>query len=241
MTHPASCRAAHPAQGPRAAPGAAAWCALLLVFSAAAFPTDAWPAQAYPVKAVRIVVPFSAGGGTDIIARLLAQKLSEAWGQQVVVDNRAGGGAVIGTEIVAKSGPDGYTLLLTANPHTANPVLNARLPYDALRDFAAVTMVASAPLIVVVHPSLPVRSVRELIAFAAARPGQLSYGSSGNGGPQHLAGELFKSMARIDMVHVPYKGSAPATTDLLAGQVQVGFSSMLTVLPHVKTSGMRVD
>lgn len=196
-------------------------------------------AQDYPTKPVRLIVPFAAGGGTDILARLIAQKLTESWGRNVVVDNRPGGGSVIGSELVARSTPDGYTLLLTANPHTSNPALVAKLPYDTLRDFTAVTMLASAPLLLVVHPSLPARTVGELITHAKARPNQLSYASSGNGGPQHLAGELFKHMAGVQMVHVPYKGTAPATTDLIAGQVQVAFSSLLTVLPHTKAGKLR--
>ncbi|HEV7390610.1 MAG TPA: tripartite tricarboxylate transporter substrate binding protein [Burkholderiales bacterium] len=196
-------------------------------------------AQAYPEKAVRLVVPFAAGGGTDVLARLIAQKLSDEWGRNVVVDNRPGGGSVIGSELVARSTADGYTLLLTANPHTSNPALVPKLPYDTLRDFTAVTMLASAPLMLVVHPAVPVRSVSELIAYAKGRPNQLTYASSGNGGPQHLAGELFKYMAGVEVLHVPYKGGAPAITDLLGGQVQLAFGAMLTVLPHVKGGKLR--
>jgi tripartite-type tricarboxylate transporter receptor subunit TctC len=208
--------------------------ACIATFSAAtAFTQD------YPNKPVRLIVPFAAGGGTDILARMVAQKLTEGWGRNVVVDNRPGGASVIGSELVARSTPDGYTLLLTANPHTSNPALVAKLPYDTLRDFTAVTMLASAPLLLVVHPSLPARNVSELIAHAKARPNQLSYASSGNGGPQHLAGELFKHMAGVQMLHVPYKGTAPATTDLIAGQVQVAFSSLLTILPHTKAVKLR--
>jgi tripartite-type tricarboxylate transporter receptor subunit TctC len=211
----------------------------LLAFAVVVITHGAALAQKYPEKAVRVIVPFAAGGGTDILARLIAQKLSDDWGRNVVVDNRGGGGSVIGSELVARSGPDGYTLLLTANPHTSNPALVPNLPYDTLRDFTAVTMLASAPLILVVHPAVPVRSVSELIAHAKARPNQLTYASSGNGGPQHLAGELFKYMAGVDLLHVPYKGGAPATTDLLGGQVELAFSGMLTVLPHVKAGKLR--
>lgn len=196
-------------------------------------------AQKYPAKAVRIVVPFAAGGGTDIIARIIAQKLSDDWGRNVVVDNRPGGGTVIGSELVARSTPDGYTLLLTANPHSSNPALVPKLPYDTARDFSAVTMTASAPLLLVVHPTLPTRTVQELIAYAKARPNQLTYASSGNGGPQHLAGELFKYMAGVAILHVPYKGSAPALTDLLGGQVQLSFTSLLAGLPHIKADKLR--
>ena len=208
-------------------------CAVLSPYSSGAL------AQPYPARAVRMVVPFAAGGGTDVVGRMIAQKLTDAWGQQTVVDNRAGGGSVIGTEIVARSAPDGYTVLLTAPPFATNAALLPRLPYDSLQDFAPVILAAMAPLIVVVHPSLPVRSIKELVTVAKARPGQLSYGSSGNGGPQHLAGELFKSMAGVDMVHVPYKGGAPATVDLVGGQVQIGFSSMLTVMTFVKAGRLR--
>ncbi len=196
-------------------------------------------AQKYPEKAVRIVVPFAAGGGTDIIARIIAQKLADDWGRNVVVDNRPGGGPVIGSELVARSTADGYTLLLTANPHSSNPALVAKLPYDTARDFAAVTMTASAPLLLVVHPTLPVRTVQELIAHAKARPTPLAYATSGNGGPQHLAGELFKYMAGVAMLHVPYKGGAPALTDLLGGQVQLSFASLLTSLPHIRAGRLR--
>ncbi|MGZ5127752.1 MAG: tripartite tricarboxylate transporter substrate binding protein, partial [Burkholderiales bacterium] len=163
----------------------------------------------------------------------------DEWGRNVVVDNRPGGASVIGSELVARSTADGYTLLLTANPHTSNPALVPKLPYDTLRDFTAVTMLASAPLMLVVHPAVPVRSVSELIAYAKARPNQLTYASSGNGGPQHLAGELFKYMAGVEVLHVSYKGGAPAITDLLGGQVQLAFGAMLTVLPQVKGGKLR--
>jgi tripartite-type tricarboxylate transporter receptor subunit TctC len=193
----------------------------------------------FPSRPVRMIVPFPAGGGTDLIARLIAGKLAERWQQSVVVDNRPGGGSVIGSDIVARANRDGHTLLLTANPHTTNPALHSKLPYETVRDFAAITQVASAPLLLAVHPSLAVGNVKELIAQARAKPGALSYGSSGNGGPQHIAGELFKSMAGVDIVHVPYKGSAPATTALLGGQVPMGFTSLLAVLPHIKAGKLR--
>ncbi len=217
---------------------AASFCTGCVAGTFALYTSDAL-AQPFPAKPVRMIVPFAAGGGTDVIGRLVAQKLVEAWGQQVVVENRAGGGSVIGTEIVARSAPDGYSLLLTAPPFTTNAALLPKLSYDSLRDFAPITLAAFAPLIVVVHPSLPVRSVKDLVAIAKARPGQLSYGSSGNGGPQHLAGELFKSMAGVELTHIPYKGGAPATVDLVGGQVQIGFSSMLTVLTFVKSGRLR--
>lgn len=194
----------------------------------------------FPTKAVRIVVPFAPGGGTDLIARTLAQKLTDAWKQPVLVDNRPGGGTTIGSDLVAKALPDGHTLLLTANPHTTNPVLHPKLPYDTLRDFAGITQIASAPMIVAVHPSLPARSVKELITLARQRPGQLSFATSGNAGPQHMAGELFKTSAGIDMVHVPYKGSAPAITDLIAGQTQLTFGSTFTVMPQAAAGRLRM-
>ncbi|MBI2294118.1 MAG: tripartite tricarboxylate transporter substrate binding protein [Betaproteobacteria bacterium] len=209
-------------------------CMVCVLTVAGLVPAPGALAQKFPEKAVRIVVPFAAGGGTDIIARIMAQKLSDEWGRNVVVDNRPGGGTVIGSELVARSTPDGYTLLLTANPHSSNPALVAKLPYDTARDFSTVTMTAAAPLLLVVHPTLPVRTVQELIAHAKARPNLLTYASSGNGGPQHLAGELLKYMAGVAILHVPYKGSAPALTDLLGGQVQLAFTSLLAGLPHIK-------
>ncbi len=212
----------------------AGW-ALLCVLGASAQGAE----SNFPQRAVRIVVPFAPGGGTDLLARTLAAKLSAAWSQQVVVDNRPGGGTVIGSDLVAKSAPDGHTLLLTANTHTTNPALHAKLPYDTLRDFAGVTQIAAAPMVLTTHPGLPVRNVRELIALAKARPGQLAFATSGNAGPQHLAGESFKTLAGISMVHVPYKGSAPAITDLIAGQTQLTFGSTFTVLPHASSGRLR--
>ena len=193
----------------------------------------------FPQRPVRVIVPFAPGGGTDLIARALAQKLSERWGQPVLIDNRSGGGTVIGSDLVAKSATDGHTLLLTANPHTTNPALNAKLPYDTVRDFAGVTQIATSPLILAVHPSLPARTVRELITLAKQRPGQLSYGTSGNGGPQHLAGESFKFMAGVSMIHVPYKGGSLAITDLMGGQTQLMFGSTFTVLPQLNGRRLR--
>ena len=178
-------------------------------------------AQSYPVKPIKSVV--TAGGPAEVIARLIAQKLADGWGQPVLVENRGGGGSVIGTDMVAKSAPDGYTLLLTAFPFTTNAAILPKLPYDTQRDFAPVTLAAAAPLIVVVHPSLPVRSIMDLVALAKAKPGQLSYASSGNGGPQHLAGELFNYMAGVSTTHVPYKGTGAATSDLVGGHVPMSF------------------
>jgi tripartite-type tricarboxylate transporter receptor subunit TctC len=197
------------------------------------------PAPAYPVKSVRLVVPSSPGGGTDILARVLAQKMSETFGQQFVVENRPGAGQVIGIEAVARSAPDGYTLLMAASAIVINEVLYAKPPYDTLRDFAPVTLGASLPNILVVHPALPVKSVRELIVLAKTRAGQLNYSSAGSGTSPHLSMELFRLMAGITLTHIPYKGSGPATVDLLAGQVQLSMPNVLTALPHIKGGKLR--
>ena len=194
---------------------------------------------AYPVKPVRLVVPSSPGGGTDILARVLAQKMSESLGQQFVVENRPGAGQVIGIEAVARSAPDGHTLLMAASAIVINEVLYAKPPYDTLRDFAPVTLVASLPNILVVHPALPVKSVRELIALAKTRPGQLNYSSAGSGTSPHLSMELFRLMAGITLTHVPYKGTGPATVDLVAGQVQLSMPNVLTALPQIKGGKLR--
>jgi tripartite-type tricarboxylate transporter receptor subunit TctC len=197
-------------------------------------------AQTYPAKPLRMVVPFPPGGTTDILGRVAAQKLSEALGQQVIVDNRPGAGGNIGTELVAKSPPDGYTLLTDpGSTLTINPSLFAKLPFDPLKDFAPVTILAAVPNLLVVHPSLPVRNVKELIALARAKPGQLNYASSGAGQSTHLSMELFKSMARVNMIHVAYKGSSPAITDLLGGHVLLMFDNMPSALPHAKAGKLR--
>jgi len=196
-------------------------------------------AQAFPSKPLRLVVPFPPGAGTDMFARVLAHKLSESLGQPVVVDNRPGGGAIIGTDIVAKSPPDGYTLLLSTTSHAINPSVYSKLPYDTLRDFATVTQVATVPIVLVVHPSLPVKTPQELVAFARSRPGELNVGSSGSGTVFHLAAELLKSTAGIDMVHVPFKGGSPALAALLANQVNVLFETSLTVGPQAKAGKLR--
>jgi tripartite-type tricarboxylate transporter receptor subunit TctC len=197
-------------------------------------------AQAYPAKPVRIVVPFPAGGNADIFARMHAQKLSEAWGQPVVVDNRAGAAGIIGSQLVAKSPADGYTLLLgTTGTHTTNPAVYAKLPYDPLKDFAPVSNLADSPFLLVVHPSVPAYSLRELIALAKSRRGQLNYASFGTGSSAHLAGEMLRSMARIEIVHVPYKGGPPALTDLIGGHVALMFNSLPAVIPQVKSGKLR--
>ena len=197
------------------------------------------PTAGYPVKQIRMLVPFAAGGPTDAIARAVGQKLTETWGQPVVVDNRPGAGGNIGTEIAAKAPPDGYTLFIGTVANAINQSLFAKLPFDFVRDFAPVTQNYITGLILAVHPSLPVQSVKELIALAKARPGDLSYSSSGVGGTPHLSGELFNTLAGVKMVHVPYKGSAPAMADLLGGQIQLTFDNMLTVLPQVKAGKLR--
>jgi len=219
--------------GRRAALSLAAALAILAPHAAAA-------ADAYPAKPVRFVVAFPPGGGTDIIARSIAQKLTERIAQQVVVDNRPGAGGNIGTDIVAKSAPDGYTLLMgSAGPLAINASLFVKMPFDPIKDLAPVTLAASTPNVLVVHPSLRAATVKELIALARARPGEINFASSGHGTPAHLAGELFNSMAGVKMVHVPYKGAAPALADLLGGQVQLMFSTMPPALPHVKDGKLR--
>jgi tripartite-type tricarboxylate transporter receptor subunit TctC len=196
--------------------------------------------QTYPVRPVRIIVTFPPGGPTDFVGRAMAQKLSEAFGQQFVVDNRAGAAGVIGTDVAAKSAPDGYTLLLgTSGGLSVNPALKARLPYNAFTDLAPISLIVVNPQILVVHPSMPVTSVRELIKLARSRPGQINYASVGIGSPNHLGIELLKSMAKIDMVHIPYKGTAPAVTDLISGRVSLMFNSMPSVLPHVTARKLR--
>jgi tripartite-type tricarboxylate transporter receptor subunit TctC len=191
--------------------------------------------EAYPTKAIRWIVTYPPGGPTEFVARAIGAKLTEAWGQQVVIDNRAGAGGVIGTDLAAKAVPDGYTLLFgTSAGLTINPALVSKLPYDPVRDFAPVSLLVINPQILVVNNSVPVNSVKELIAYAKSRPGQLNYASVGQGSPNHLGMELLKALAGIDMVHVPYKGTSPAVTDLLGGQVQLMFNSMPVVLSLVK-------
>ena len=196
-------------------------------------------AQAYPVKPVRIVVPFSPGGPNDILARIIGQKLTEAWNQQVIVENRPGGGTVIGTEIVAKSPPDGYTLLMVSTSHATNTILLRKLPFDTLRDLAPVILVASSANVLVTHPSLPAKSVKELIAIAKARPDQVAYGSGGNGTSTHLAGAMLSLMGGVKMTHVPYKGAGPATVSLLSGEISLMFGTILSSIPHIKAGRMR--
>jgi tripartite-type tricarboxylate transporter receptor subunit TctC len=195
--------------------------------------------QAYPSKTVRVIVPFPAGGGADIIGRALAQKLGESFGQQFIVDNRAGAFSSIGTELAARAVPDGYTLLIIGPNHASNPHLMRKISYDAIKDFAPISLLTSASYILIVHPSLPVRSVKDLIALARARPGQIDYGSGGTGTASHLGMELFKMMANIDMQHVPYKGGPAMLTDVLGGQIQVGYDNILTTIPQLRAGRLR--
>ena len=197
-------------------------------------------AQPYPAKPIRIVVPFAAGGIADIYARIIGARLADGWGQPVVIENRTGAGGNIGADTVAKSPPDGYTLVMSAlGPHAVNVSLFAKMPYDPVRDFAAVALVLEAEGLLVVHPSVPAQNVSELIALARSKPGALSFASAGMGTASHLAGELFKTMAGVEMTHVPYKGNVPAITDLMAGQTSLLFATMPTVLPHAKTGRLR--
>jgi tripartite-type tricarboxylate transporter receptor subunit TctC len=197
--------------------------------------------QSYPSKAVRLIVPFAAGGGTDLVARMLAQRLTETLGQVFLVENRGGAGGVIGADVVAKSPPDGYTLVMgTPGSMTINPNLTAKMPYDTLRDFAPVSLVTISPFVLTVHPSLPVKNLKEFIAFAKAQSGRLNYGTAGNGSVSHLSTEHLKSLAKISLVHVPYKGSNLALSDALSGQVQVLFDNLPAVLPHIKSDRLRL-
>jgi tripartite-type tricarboxylate transporter receptor subunit TctC len=202
-------------------------------------PAATAPTTPYPTKPIRIIVPQSAGGSTDLAARVVTQRLSDALGQPIVVDNRPGAGSLNGTETVAKAAPDGYTLLAVAASFTINPSLHEKLPFDPVRDFSAITRLAALPHIVVVQPSLPVKSVRDLVALAKAKPGELNYASSGVATSTHLATELFKYMTGTDMVQVPFKGGAPGVVGLLSGQVQLYFATISTALPHVKAGKIR--
>jgi len=210
--------------------------ALSICFLTIAF--NAW-AQSWPSRPIRMVVPLSPGGFADVPGRILAARLSSLLGYNVFVENRPGAGGTIGADFVAKSAPDGYTLLFTGTPHVISAWIYKKLPYDALKDFEPVALVASGPYVLVVNPQLPVHSVRELIAAAKAQPGKIDYASSGNGSAQHLVSALFASMAGIELNHVPYKGSGPAMQDLLGGQVKVSFAGIPNVLPHVKAGRLR--
>lgn len=221
----------------RESAAAIAFMAFILLSPAAG--AQAGDAAAYPNKSVRIVVPFSPGGSNDIMARLLGQKLTEAFQQQFVVDNRPGASGIIGTEIAAKASPDGYTLLVMSLTLAVNPSLHRHLPYDTEKDLIPITEIAAAPLMLVVHPSLPVHTTKEFLAYAKAHPGKLDFGSGGPGSTPHLAGELLKTLAHIDMVHVPYKGGGPALTALMGGQIQLMLENIPSTLPHVKAGKLR--
>ncbi len=196
-------------------------------------------AQGFPSKPIRFVAPFAAGGGSDLIARKLAQALTGTLGQSVVVDNRTGGSGVVGTEIVAKSAPDGHTIMMTTPTFTVNPSLMAKIPYDNIRDFAPITLIATAPHLLAVHPSLPVKAVKDVVALAKARPEQLTFSSGSTGGSSHLSGALFNSMARVAMTHIPYRGGGQAVLAIMTGEVSMGFVDIVSMLPHVTTGRVR--
>jgi len=211
----------------------------LLIFLASLVCATAAAQTAYPARPVRFIVPSAAGGGTDIIARAISLKLAESLGQPFVVENRPGAGQMIGIELAAKSPADGYTILMAASTLAINPIMYKKVPYDPVRDFAPITQAATLPNVLVVHPSLPVKSVAELIAYAKANPGKLNFASAGIGTSPQMSIELLKSMAGIDMVHIPYKGTSPGVVDLLAGQVLVMAPNVLTALPHIKAGKLR--
>lgn len=211
-------------------------CALILAIAAA----GAAFADPYPSRPIRLIVPYAAGGTSDILARIVSQKLGELLGKTVIVDDRPGAGGILGSNIVAKSDPDGYTLVLgSVGTHAINQSLYARMPYDAAKDFAPITLIANVPTVLVINPIVPAKSVRELIAYGRANPGKLNYASAGVGTTQHLAGELFKMKSGIEMVHVPYKGGAPAVTDLLSGQVQLMFPNIPVVRQYIESGKLR--
>ncbi|HYK14166.1 MAG TPA: tripartite tricarboxylate transporter substrate binding protein [Burkholderiales bacterium] len=202
----------------------------------------AWPAsaaEAYPNKPIRLIVPQPPGGTSDILARVLASKLAENLHQQIIIDNRAGASGTIGTDLAAKSPPDGYTLVLVYTTHATTPGIYGKLPYDPVADFAPITLAAAAPLLLVVHPKIPVTSVKELIAYAKTRPGEVNFCSAGNGSGSHLAGELFNTMTGVKLTHIPYKGSGLAITELIGGQVQLMFAGIVPIDPHVKSGRVR--
>lgn len=215
------------------------WTAVwLIVTSGMAAP--ALRAAEYPVRPIRVVVPFPAGGNADILARIMAQKMAEAWRQSIVVDNRAGAAGIIGAEAAAKSAPDGYTLFMgTTGTQATNPAVYSKLPYDPQRDFAPISNFADSPFLLVTHPSLPVRAVKDLVALARVRPGQLHYASFGPGSSAHLVGEMLRSAAKIEIVHVAYKGGPPALADLMGGHIEMMFNLLPIVLPHAKAGRLR--
>jgi tripartite-type tricarboxylate transporter receptor subunit TctC len=209
--------------------------AALLLLS---FGVSAWP-QSYPTRTVRIIVPYGVGGSADVYGRYLAAKLSDTLGQSVVVENRPGGGSIVGTDVVAKSEPDGYTLLVMSNTHTVNETLIPKKPFDLMRDFAPITGISYSDLLMVIHPSVQASNLKEFIALAKSKPGDLNYASSGNGTPYHMAGELFKSMAGVNIVHVPHKGSDQARAAVLGGQVQMMFDAVPTMASHARAGKVK--
>ena len=214
----------------------AVWLAVLVYTG---WHTQSTAQSAYPQKSIRIISPFAAGGGNDAFLRTLAPKLTENLKQQIIIDTRAGANGIVGTEIAARAAPDGYTLILIPTNHTVNASLYAKLPYDSIKDFTPVSLAGSSPLVVAVHPSLPVKNIKDLIAFAKARPGQVTYGSAGVGSSGHLAGVLFDSLAGTSLTHIPYKGMSLAITDLIGGQVSTTFGTSLSVVPHVRSGRLR--
>lgn len=216
---------------------ATAWACAAVLLSVNAVGTAG--AQGYPARAVRVIVPFAPGGGTDILTRIVAPKVSEILGQPLVVDNRPGASGQIGTDLVAKTAPDGYTILHVDTSFTSNPSLYSKLPYDPVKDFAPISLLASAPVVLIVHPSVPVTTLKELIALAKARPGELNFATGGAGSATHLGVELFKSAAGIDLIHIPYKGSGPAAAAVLGGQVAMMFGGPSSVKPHVAAGKLR--
>lgn len=213
-------------------------CLAAIVLLFALLPLGAY-AQKFPNRPIKMIVPVPPGSGTDLIARTIGQKMSERLGVPVLVENRPGASAAIGSDLLAKSAPDGYTMMMGYTAHATNPLFNPNLPYDTLKDFAAIAYVCYIPLVLDVHPSVPVKSVQELIALAKAKPGQLQYASGGVGAGAHLSGELFRIMTKTDIVHVPYKGNAPALTDLLGGQTTMMFDIITTSLPHIRAGKLR--
>ncbi len=212
---------------------------MLVIGVALVFAPQPAPAQNWPARTVRVIVPYAAGGNTDYTARTVGARLAEMWGQQVVVDNRPGGGTNIGSELAATAAPDGYTLFMGGASNAINMTLYAKPPYNTLRDFAPVAWCVQGAALLTVHPSLPAKNLKELIALAKARPGQMNFGSAGLGSSNHMAGELFKMMAGINIVHVPYKGNAPSITDAIAGNVEMVFSGVPALIPHIKSGRLR--
>ncbi|MBI2293666.1 MAG: tripartite tricarboxylate transporter substrate binding protein [Betaproteobacteria bacterium] len=213
--------------------------ALACVVAAAGLAVGDLAAQPYPSRPIRVIDAYPPGGSTDVVARIIAAKFQESTGQPWIVDNRAGAQGIIGTEIVARAAPDGYTLLMFTGAHTVHPSIYAKMPYDLLRDFAPVTLTSATTNLLVVHPTVPAKSVKELIAMAKAKPSSFNYSSAGTGSTTHMAMELFKSMARVDLLHIPYKGSAPAVLDLVGGHVDLMFAPLPVMLPHIKSGRVR--